>query len=119
MIHGGFGLYHDWVTLGNVQNEFANPPAPVGEVFQANATPVQPLYSVGTSDTWPFGLSYPVLPAGSLNSVGTVNGTNPPAITGNDPNLKASNTLNYAATLEHGLGRNYSVAVGYAGEHSQ
>ena len=118
VIHGGFGLYHDWVTLGNVQNEFADPPAPVSEVFQANATPVQPLYSVGTSDTWPFGFKYPVLPAGSLNSVGTVNGTNPPAITGNDPNLKASNTLNYAVTLEHGLGRNYSVAVGYAGEHS-
>jgi hypothetical protein len=39
-------------------------------------------------------------------------------IAGNDPNLKASNTMNYTVTLERGLGRDYSVAVGYSGAHS-
>lgn len=117
VIHGGFGLYHDWVTLGNVQNEFANPPAPAGVTFQSNTSGTAPVYSVGTSDTWPFGFTYPTLPAGSLNSQGGITGQQV-NIAGNDPNLRASNTMNYTATLERGLGRNFSVAAGYAGAHS-
>jgi hypothetical protein len=117
VIHGGFGLYHDWVTLGNVQNEFANPPAPAGVTFQSNTSGTPPIYSVGTSDTWPFGFTYPTLPAGSLNSQGGITGQQV-NVAGNDPNLKASNTMNYTVTLERGLGRNYSVAAGYTGAHS-
>lgn len=117
VIHGGFGLYHDWVTLGNVQNEFANPPAPAGVTFQSNTSGTPPIYSVGTSDTWPFGFTYPTLPAGSLNSQGGITGQQI-NIAGNDPNLKASNTMNYTVTLERGLGRNFSVAAGYTGAHS-
>ena len=120
VIHGGFGLYHDWVTLGNVQNEFANPPAPTGITFTTGTTTPGPLYNVGTSDVWPFGFSYPVLPAGSLNSQGGVTSPfqNGISIAGNDPNLKASNTMNYTVTLERGLGRDFSVAAGYSGAHS-
>jgi hypothetical protein len=117
LVHGGFGLYHDWVTLGNVQNEFANPPAPAGVTFQSNTSGTAPIYSVGTSDTWPFGFTYPSLPAASLNSQGGITGQQI-NIAGNDPNLKASNTMNYTVTLERGLGNSYSVAVGYSGSHS-
>jgi len=117
LIRGGFGLYHDWITLGNVQNEFGNPPAPAGVTFQSNTSGVQPIYSVGTSDVWPFGFTYPSLPAGSLNSQGGIPGQQV-NVAGNDPNLKASNTMNYTVTLERGLGSNYSVAVGYSGAHS-
>jgi hypothetical protein len=120
VMHGGFGLYHDWVTLGNVQNEFANPPAPTGITFTTGTTTPGPLYNVGNSDVYPFGFSYPVLPAGSLNAQGGIvspfqNGIN---LAGNDPNLKASNTMNYTVNLERGLGQNFSVAVGYTGAHS-
>lgn len=117
MIRGGFGLYHDWVTLGNVQNEFQNPPAPAGVTFQTNAAGPQPLYSVGTSDVYPYGFVYPDFQGYTLNDHGGITGLQV-SVGGNDPNLKASNTLNYTVTLEHGITNNYSVAVGYSGSHS-
>ena len=117
LIRGGFGLYHDWVTLGNVQNEFANPPAPSAVTFQTNTSGPAPLYSVGTSNVYPYGYTYPVLPSSGLNSVGGINGISS-SIAGNDPNLKATNTLNYTVSLEHGITNNISVAAGYSGSHS-
>jgi hypothetical protein len=117
MLRGGFGLYHDWVTLGNVQNEFQNPPAPAGVTFQSNTDGPQPVYSVGTSDTYPYGFTYPDFKGYTLNDHGGIEGLQVSA-GGNDPNLKASNTLNYTVTLEHGITNNYSVAVGYSGSHS-
>jgi hypothetical protein len=117
LVRGGFGLYHDWVTLGNVQNEFGNPPAPTTVNFQVNTSGPAPVYSVGTSDTYPYGFTYPTIPATGLNSAGGITGifSN---VAGNDPNLKASNTMNYTATLERALGRNFSIAAGYSGSHS-
>lgn len=117
LVRGGFGLYHDWVTLGNVQNEFQNPPAPAGVTFQSNTTGLKPIYSVGTSDVYPFGFTYPSFAGYTLNSKGGITGQQV-NIGGNDPNLKASNTMNYTATLEHALGLNYSVAASYTGAHS-
>jgi len=117
LIRGGFGLYHDWVTLGNVQNEFGNPPAPTTVTFQTNTSGPAPVYSVGTNDTYPYGFTYPVLPATGLNSAGGISGISS-NVAGNDPNLKASNTMNYTGTLERSLGRNFSIAAGYSGSHS-
>jgi hypothetical protein len=117
MIRGGFGLYHDWVTLGNVQNEFQNPPAPATVTFQANTDGPKPVYSVGTSDTYPYGFVYPDFKGYTLNDHGGIQGLQV-NVGGNDPNLKASNTLNYTVTLEHGITNNYSIAVGYSGSHS-
>ena len=117
LVRGGFGLYHDWVTLGNVQNEFGNPPSPVTVTFQSNTSGPAPVYNVGTSDTYPFGFTYPTIPATGLNPSGGITGIQS-NIAGNDPNLKATNTFNYTVTLERGLGRNLSVAAGYSGSHS-
>jgi carboxypeptidase family protein len=117
MVRGGFGLYHDWVTLGNVQNEFANPPAPATVTFQSNTSGIQPVYSVGTSDTYPYGFTYPDFKGYTLNDHGGIAGLQV-NVGGNDPNLKASNTLNYTVTLERGITNDYSVAVGYSGSHS-
>ncbi len=117
VIRGGFGLYHDWVTLGNVQNEFGNPPAPTTVTFQTNTSGPAPLLSVGTSDTYPYGFTYPVIPATGLNSAGGITGISS-SIAGNDPNLKASNTMNYIVTLERALGHSYSIAASYSGSHS-
>ncbi|MGA8110966.1 MAG: TonB-dependent receptor, partial [Acidobacteriaceae bacterium] len=117
LLHGGFGLYHDWITLGNVQNEFGNPPAPATVTFQTNTSGAQPIYSVGTSDTYPFGFTYPSFAGYTLNAQGGITGQQI-SIAGNDPNLKASNTMNYTATIERGLGHDYSIAAGYSGSHS-
>ena len=117
LVRGGFGLYHDWVTLGNVQSEFQNPPAPAGVTFQTNTTGLKPIYSVGTSDVYPFGFTYPSFAGYTLNSKGGITGQQV-NIGGNDPNLKASNTMNYTVTAEHALGLNYSIAASYSGAHS-
>lgn len=117
LIRGGFGLYHDYVTLGNSQNEMGNPPATATVTFQTNSSGIQPIYNVGTSDTYPFGFTYPSFAGYTLNSQGGITGQQV-NIAGNDPNLSPSNTMNYTVTLERGLTRNYSVAVGYSGSHS-
>ena len=117
LIRGGFGLYHDWITLGNVQNEFGNPPASAGVTFQSNTAGLQPIYNVGNSDTWPFGFTYPSFAGYTLNSQGGITGQQV-NVAGNDPDLHPSNTMNYTVTLERGITRDYSVAVGYSGSHS-
>jgi hypothetical protein len=99
-----------------VQNEYGNPPSPTGVTFYST-TGVAPVYSVGTSDTYPFGFTYPTISAYGLNSQGGITGIQS-GIGGNDPNLGATNTLNYTATLERSLGTNLSVAAGYSGSHS-
>ena len=118
VLRGGFGLYHDWVTLGNVQNEFGNPPASTTPTFVAGTT-TPPIFSIGTSDTYPFGFVYPNFPGYGLNAAGGyANSTVQLNISGNDPNLAPSNTVNYSVALERALGTNFSVAAGYSGSHS-
>ena len=118
VVRGGLGLYHDWVTLGNVQNEFGNPPASTTPTFLTGTT-TPPVFSIGTSDTYPFGFTYPAFPGYGLNSSGGyANSTVQLNISGNDPNLSPSNTLNFNAALERALGQNFSVAAGYSGSHS-
>jgi hypothetical protein len=118
VLRGGVGLYHDWVTLGNVQNEFGNPPASTTPTFVAGTT-TPPVFSLGSSDTYPFGFTYPAFPGYGLNSHGGyANSTVQLNISGNDPNLSPSNTYNYSVALEHALGTNFAVAAGYSGSHS-
>jgi hypothetical protein len=115
LIRGGIGLYHDWLTLGN--SGFASSINPASVTFQSNTSGPAPIYSVGTSDTFPFGFTYPVLPSSGLNDHGGIVGLQS-NISGGDPNLKGTNTYNYTVTLERGLGSNYSVAAGYSGAKS-
>lgn len=118
VVRGGFGLYHDWVTLGNVQNEFGNPPASTTPTFVTGTT-TPPIFSIGTSDTYPFGFTYPDFPGYGLNSHGGyANSTVQLNISGNDPNLSPSNTLNFSLAVERALGQNFSVAATYSGSHS-
>ncbi len=116
LIRGGFGLYHDWVTIGNVQNEFGNPPSPVTVTFTTGTTQA-PVYGLGTSDVYPYGFTYPTIPSSGLNDHGGIVGVQS-NVAGNDPNLTATNTLNYTATLERSLTPNFSLAVGYSGSYS-
>lgn len=116
VLRGGAGIYHDWVTLGNVQNEFGNPPAPVTTTFITGTT-TAPIFDLGTSDTFPFGFQYPAFSTLGLNDHGGFTGEQV-NISGNDPNLKASDTYIYTATLAHAMGQNFSASVGYSGSHS-
>ena len=61
VLRGGFGVYNNWLTQANVQEEFrGSPPGPIVPNFTVgSATP--PLFVLGSGDKPPFGFTYPAL----------------------------------------------------------
>ena len=117
VVRGGFGLYHDWLTLGNAENNLkGNPPGWISPTF-FSGTSTPPIFSLGTNNSYPFGFTYPALPAGTLDSHGGLAGAQL-TVGANDVNMRASNTFIYTASLDHNLGRNFVAAVGYIGQRS-
>jgi len=126
LLRGGFGIYNNWLTQANVQEEFrGSPPGPITPNFTAGtATP--PLFVLGTGGKPPFGFTYPALagspicptlgPEGCLNSQGGIVGGNF-GIGAINPNLKSPKANIWSATLEQKIGANYSASVGYSGSH--
>jgi len=126
VIRGGFGLYNNWLTSANVQEEFrGSPPGPIVPTFTAGtATP--PVFVLGTGGKPPFGFTYPALagspicrtlgPSGCLNSQGGIVGGNF-GIGAINPNLKSPRADIWSLTLERKIGANYSAAMGYSGSH--
>ena len=117
VVRSGFGVYHNWPTMANVQEQYrGNPPGLIVPTFYSSQG-VPPLLSFGTNNTTPpFGFTYPTLPARQLDAAGGLTGLsfNVGAI---DPTLRAPTTYTVAFTLEHRLSKNYAVSVGYSGTH--
>lgn len=123
VLRGGFGMYSNWLTPANIQEEFrGNPPGLILPTFAAgSATP--PVFVQGTSSTPPFGFSFPPL-GGSplcpavpcLDAAGGIVGAGL-AIGGIDPNIVSPTAYNYAATLEHRLGSHLVASILYSGSH--
>ena len=120
VLHGGSGIFHNWPTLANVQEEFrGNPPGPIFPTFYAG-TAHAPLWGLGTSNKPPFGYTYPTLNPTPLNSQGGLTGLQF-GIGGIDPNLKSPVTYIYSAQLAHPITHAFVASVGYSGSraHSQ
>src|SRR6185312_13128376 len=118
VVRGGFGIYHDFPTLGNSENGLnANPPGYILPTFFNDGTTPRPIFAFGTSNTYPFGFPYPAVPARPLTAQGGVLGLQA-TVGGIDPLLTAPNTFIYAATLEHKLPGNLVGSVGYQGSNS-
>lgn len=118
-LRGGYGLYNNWLTQANVQEEFrGNPPGPVAPTFYAGgtATAGAPILALGNSSKPPFGFTYPTFSAG-LNSVGGIQGL-AFGIGGINPNLRSPRAHIWAVTLERKIGNRYVASVGYSGSHS-
>ena len=115
VIRGGIGVYHNWPTLANVQEQYrGNPPGLIIPTFYSNKG-VPPLLSFGTNNTTPpFGFTYPSLPATQLDEHGGLVGLNF-GVGAIDPNLKAPIVYNWAGTVERKIGRSYAISVGYSG----
>ncbi|MBV9267479.1 MAG: TonB-dependent receptor [Acidobacteriaceae bacterium] len=114
-IRAGAGVFHNWPTMANVQEEYrGNPPGPIYPTFYGGtATP--PLLSFGTNNTKPpFGYTYPALPAGQLNSQGGITGLQF-NVGGINSNLNSPVTYNYSASAERKLGPNLVAFAGYSG----
>lgn len=118
VVHGGFGIYRDWPTLGNDENELkGNPPGfVVPTFFRGSANP--PIFALGTSKTTPTGFPHPALPSSSLDSHGGVVGSQF-SVGGIDENLGSPVTYIYTATLEREIARDVVASVGYSGSQSR
>ncbi len=114
ILRGGAGIYHNWPTSANVQEEFrGNPPGSIFPTFYGGQSPA-PIYSFGTSQTKDFGFTYPTLSTPILNAK---NGSTSLVfnIGGIDPELKTPIVYTWSTTLEKSLFSNLVASIGYVG----
>jgi len=119
VLRGGFGVYNNWLTSANVQEEFrGSPPGLVLPTFFAGgtATAQAPIFALGTGSKPPFGFTFPTF-QGGLNAQGGVPGTGF-AIGGINPLLKSPKANIWSLSVERKLGRVFAASVGYSGSHS-
>ncbi len=115
-IRGGFGIYNNWLTSANVQEEFrGSPPGLVNPTFFAG-TANSPIFVLGTTNKPPFGFTFPTFPGG-LNSQGGVVGANF-SIGGINPRLKSPKSDIWSLSVEKRISRIFGATVGYSGSHS-
>jgi hypothetical protein len=129
VVRGGFGIYNNWLTQANVQEEFrGSPPGEVDPTFVAGGTASTqaPIFVLGTGSKPPFGFTFPTFgpgtgptpqSGGGLNAQGGVVGAEF-SIGGVNPHLKSPKSNIWSATLERKLGNNFAASVGYNGSHS-
>jgi hypothetical protein len=119
VVRGGFGIYNNWLTQANVQEEFrGSPPGEVNPNFVRGGTPTAqaPIFVLGTSSKPPFGFTFPTF-QGGLNAQGGVVGANF-AIGGINPLLKSPKADIWSLSVERKLGNVFAASVGYNGSHS-
>jgi len=116
VVRGGFGVYNNWLTSANVQEEFrGSPPGLVLPVFfPGTATP--PIFGLGTGNKPPFGFTFPTF-NGGLNSQGGVVGQNF-AIGGINPLLRSPKANIWSVSVQRKITNAFAATVGYSGSHS-
>ena len=126
VVRGGFGMFSNWLTPANIQEEFrGNPPGLINPTFfAANAPGNRPVFVQGTSSTPPFGFTFPLLGgsplcpvAPCLDAAGGIAGADL-GIGGIDPNIVSPTAYIWSGTLEHKLGSRLVAAVLYSGSHT-
>lgn len=116
-VRGGFGVYHDWLTNGELSVPLRpNPPTYALPTFRTGTT-TAPVFSLGTSDVFPFGYTYPSLPATTLDSHGGIVGEQL-NIGGTDPNINEPVVYNYSVGVQRQLGRHLVAGATYSGNQS-
>ncbi len=116
VVRGGFGIYNNWLTSANVQEEFrGSPPGLVMPVFFAGSANA-PIFGLGNTSKPPFGFTFPTF-SGGLNAQGGVTGANF-AIGGIDPLLKSPKSNIWSASVERQINKAFAASVGYSASHS-
>jgi hypothetical protein len=125
VVRAGAGMYSNWLTQANVQEQFrGNPPGLIlPTFFEGTSTP--PRFVQGTSDTPPFGFQFPPL-AGSalcptapcLDEKGGIKGAQFP-IGAINPELKSPTAYIVSAALERQLGPYLAASIIYSGSHTE
>ncbi len=118
VVKGGTGIFHNWPTLANLQEEFrGNPPGNIFPTFYGGQTPA-PIFGFGTSNQKPYNFPYPTLPARSLNAAGGITGLQF-SIGGIDPNLVSPVAYIYSTGVEHEMGTHFVAGVTYSGANGR
>jgi len=125
-IRGGVGLFRDWVVLGQSVDQMRNnPPGVISPTFTTGCPnppncPVQPIFALAPSGSYPFNYPLPPIPANSLNPAGGITGIQS-AVNSLARNLTAPMAVNYLIGVERQLpfhlvaGANYSGSQSYNG----
>ncbi len=118
VIRGGVGLFHNWVTPANSQEELRGaPPGPIYPTF-FNTGAIKPLFVLGNSNIPPFGFTYPTVAGGQLDAHGGIVGLQP-GIGAIDPNLLTPVLYNFSANVDRKVARDTVVSVGYSGSRGR
>jgi hypothetical protein len=129
VVRGGAGIYNNWLTQANVQEEFrGSPPGEVAPTFFAGGTASAqaPIFELGNSSKPPFGFTYPTFgpgtgatpqAGGGLDAQGGIVGAGF-AIGAINPLLKSPKADVWSLTLERKIAKNFGASVGYNGSHS-
>lgn len=120
-VRGGIGVYRDWVSMGQSIDQMRNnPPSVVSAEFQTGVTPIQPLFALAPSGTYPFNFPIPTIPVVPFDAQGG-NVVTQPGVDSLSRNLVAPLAVNYVIGVEHQLpwrlvaGANYSGSRSYDG----
>ncbi len=116
-VRGGVGVFHDWVTMGQIGDQVSsNPPGFVFPTFRTD-TEIQPIFSIGAQDEFPYGFQFPSIPGGELDERGGLAGVQAFA-GGLDNDLDVAHSLNYTLGVEGALPGSMVAGVSYAGSRS-
>jgi hypothetical protein len=114
VVRGGIGIFHNWVTPANAQEEMrGNPPGPIYPTFFSTGA-IPPLFVLGTNNIPPFGFTYPTVAGGQLDAHGGIVGLQP-GIGAIDPNLLTPVLYNFSANVDRKVARDTVFSVGYSG----
>jgi Carboxypeptidase regulatory-like domain len=124
VLRGGFGMFSNWLTPANIQEEFrGNPPGLINPTFYSNSS-TPPVFVQGTSSTPPYGFTFPQLGGSALcptvpclNAAGGISGA-AFNIGGIDPTILSPTAYIWSGTLEHRIGSHVVASVLYVGSHT-
>lgn len=117
-LRGGVGVYHDWIALGQAVDEMrTNPPASIGSPCISVICPIQPVFAVAPSATYPYNYPLPAIPIVPINSAGGFVGLDA-SVYGLARNMTAPLSVNYVVGVEHELPAKFVAGASYSGSKS-
>ncbi len=118
VFNGGFGIYHDMITLGNMADILkGNPPNWTAPTFYNDGSTAPPIFGFGTKDTYPFGFPYPAYVGKPLDAKGGQVGSEI-SIGAVDVNVHSPTSYNWSAGIQRSLTRNVVASASYVGSHT-
>jgi hypothetical protein len=116
-IRGGAGLYQDWTALGQSVDLIRwNPPNSIFPTFRADSG-IKPIFSLGTSDTYPFGFVLPQIPSIQFDEHGGLKDTRPD-IGFLSSDLVSPQTFNYLVGVERELPLSMRLGLNFSGSYT-